>query len=81
MVAQHHCCHQLNSFDEFYAAVDKCPSNNIYKADTLEELADKFGMTPEVLVAAVERYTGLCPPLWFAWPDDRAADHTPVCGV
>ena len=44
----------------FTSTLEKCPDDNIYAADTLEELAEKFGIKPEVLTASVARYNELC---------------------
>lgn len=38
----------------------KCPSNNIYKADSLSELAGKFDIDADALQATVDRYNELC---------------------
>ena len=44
----------------FASTVEKCPDDNIYEADTLEELAEKFGLDPAALTASVERYNEMC---------------------
>lgn len=41
-------------------AVAQCPGDNIYKADTLEELAKLQGIDGAALVATVDRYNELC---------------------
>lgn len=41
-------------------AVSKCPGENIYKADTISELAKKQGIDPVALEATVKRYNELC---------------------
>jgi fumarate reductase flavoprotein subunit len=41
-------------------AVAKCPAKNIYKADSIEELATKAGLNPATLVATMNRYNALC---------------------
>lgn len=41
-------------------AVEQCPGNNIYKADTLDELAKLQGIDASSLKATVERYNELC---------------------
>ncbi|MBQ9954446.1 MAG: FAD-dependent oxidoreductase [Eggerthellaceae bacterium] len=41
-------------------AVAKCPGKNIYKADTIEELAQLQGLDPAALKATVDRYNELC---------------------
>lgn len=41
-------------------AVEKCPADNIYKADTIEELAKLQGLDAAALKATVERYNELC---------------------
>lgn len=46
--------------DAFNSVVEQCPSDNIYMADTLEELAAKFGIDPATLMATVERYNSMC---------------------
>lgn len=51
---------ERDAFEEFFSAVEECPSDNIYQADTVEELAGKFNMKPEVLVNAVDRYNAMC---------------------
>lgn len=56
----------LFTTEGFEAGISYIEENNrvddvtIYKADTLEELAEKTGMDPEVLTAQVERYNGFC---------------------
>lgn len=56
----------LFTAEGFEAGISYIEENNrvedvtIYKADTLEELAEKTGMDPEVLTAQVERYNGFC---------------------
>jgi fumarate reductase flavoprotein subunit len=42
------------------AAVEACPGENIYKADTIEELAGKIGLDAATLAASVDRYNSLC---------------------
>ena len=49
-----------DEMEDFLSTVEQCPSDNIYSADTLEELAEKFGMKPEVLTASVARYNEMC---------------------
>lgn len=41
-------------------AVATCPAENIFKADTIEELAQKQGINPDTLIATVDRYNELC---------------------
>ena len=41
-------------------AVSKCPGDNIYKANTIEELATKAGLDPKALAATFARYNALC---------------------
>lgn len=41
-------------------AVAQCPGDNVYKADTLAELAELQGIDPEMLEATVARYNELC---------------------
>ena len=41
-------------------AVEQCPGENIYKADTIEELAELQGLDAAALAAAVDRYNELC---------------------
>ena len=41
-------------------AVAANPANNIYKADTIAELAEKIGLDPEALTATVEHYNEMC---------------------
>jgi fumarate reductase flavoprotein subunit len=41
-------------------AVKKCPGKNIYKADTIEELATQAGLDPKTLAATLDRYNTLC---------------------
>lgn len=45
---------------EFNEVLEDCPSNNVYKADSLSELAGKFGVDADALQAAVDRYNELC---------------------
>ncbi|NLL87199.1 MAG: FAD-dependent oxidoreductase [Syntrophomonadaceae bacterium] len=49
-----------NLVEDVEEAVAKCPGDNIYKADSVEELAQKAGLDPEALVATVNRYNQLC---------------------
>jgi len=49
-----------NLIEDVEDAVAKCPGDNIYKADTVEELAQKAGLDPQALAATVERYNELC---------------------
>ncbi len=42
------------------AAVEECPADNIYKADTLEELATLAGIDAETFTSEVARYNELC---------------------
>lgn len=49
-----------NLIEDVEDAVAKCPGDNIYKADTYAELAQKAGLDPEVLAATVSRYNTLC---------------------
>lgn len=49
-----------NLVEDVEEAVAKCPSNNIYKADTIEELAEKVGLDPAALRETVDRYNELC---------------------
>lgn len=42
------------------AAVEECPADNIYKADTLEELASFAGIDADTFCSEVERYNELC---------------------
>lgn len=46
--------------DELAEAVEACPDDNIFKADTVEECAQAAGIDAETLVATVERYNELC---------------------
>ena len=46
--------------DEIAAAVEACPSDNIYVADTLEELAEKCGLPADALLKSVEAYNAFC---------------------
>ena len=46
--------------DELAEVLESCPSNNIYQADTLEELAGKFGMDADTLQATVDTYNAMC---------------------
>lgn len=41
-------------------AAAQCPGDNIYKADTIEELAKLQGLDPATLQATVDRYNELC---------------------
>lgn len=41
-------------------AVNKCPGENIYKANTIEELATKAKLDPKTLATTVDRYNSLC---------------------
>lgn len=41
-------------------AVKKCPGKNIYKADTIEELASLAGLDAKTLAATVQRYNTFC---------------------
>ncbi|MDR1961096.1 MAG: FAD-dependent oxidoreductase [Gracilibacteraceae bacterium] len=41
-------------------AVAECPGENIYKADTIEELATLAGLDPAALAATLARYNTLC---------------------
>ena len=41
-------------------AVELCPGDNIYQADTIEDLATAARLDPEALVTTVERYNGFC---------------------
>ncbi|MDE8702168.1 FAD-dependent oxidoreductase [Adlercreutzia equolifaciens] len=41
-------------------AAAQCPGDNIYKADTIEELAKLQGLEPAMLKASVDRYNELC---------------------
>ena len=45
---------------EYIEANDRVDNQIVYKADTLEELAELTGMDPEVLTQQVERYNGFC---------------------
>ena len=45
---------------EYIEANGRVDDKNVFKADTLEELAEKTGMDPETFVAGVERYNGFC---------------------
>ena len=47
-------------YEEIEAAIEACPSNNIFKADTFEELAEKSGLPAETLVASIESYNEMC---------------------
>lgn len=49
-----------NLVEDVEDAVAKCPSQNIYKADTVEELAPKAGLDPAALKETVARYNELC---------------------
>jgi len=49
-----------NLVEDVEAAVEACPANNIYKADTIEELAEKVHLDPAALAATLERYNSLC---------------------
>jgi len=44
---------------ELEAALGK-PNDNVFEADSIEELAEKIGMNPEVLKATVDEYNGYC---------------------
>ncbi|MBR2836217.1 MAG: FAD-dependent oxidoreductase [Coriobacteriales bacterium] len=46
--------------DEIAAAIEACPSNNIFTADTFEELAQKCGLPADTLLASIESYNALC---------------------
>ncbi len=46
--------------DELADVLEKCPSNNIYQADTIAELAGKFGMDADTLQATVDSYNEMC---------------------
>ena len=45
---------------EFIENNGRVDGKNVFKADTLEELAEQTGMDPEKFVAGVERYNGFC---------------------
>lgn len=45
---------------DFEQALASCPDGNIYQADTLEELAGKFGIDAAGLAEAVKRYNASC---------------------
>ena len=49
-----------NAADELAEVLEACPSDNIYQADTLEELAEKFGVPAETLQATVDTYNSMC---------------------
>ncbi len=49
-----------NLIEDVEDAVAKCPGDNIYKADTYAELAQKAGLDPEALTATATRYNTLC---------------------
>ncbi len=51
-------CADLDRAAEFEPYEDG--TRTIYKADTIEELAEQMGLDPEELVATVERYNELC---------------------
>ena len=46
--------------DELADVLEACPSDNIYQADTLEELAEKFGVPADTLQATVDTYNSMC---------------------
>ncbi len=41
-------------------AVQKCPGKNIYKANTIQDLANQIGLDPDTLSATLDRYNSLC---------------------
>lgn len=41
-------------------AAEQCPGENVYKADSIEELAELQGLDASTLAAAIERYNELC---------------------
>ncbi|MBR1822169.1 MAG: FAD-dependent oxidoreductase [Clostridia bacterium] len=45
---------------EYIENNDRVDNKNVFKADTLEELAELTGMDVETFVAGVERYNGFC---------------------
>ncbi len=45
---------------EFIEANDRVDDKTIFKADTLEELAEKTGMDIDTFVSGVDRYNGFC---------------------
>lgn len=49
-----------NLAEDVENAVTKCPSKNVYKADSYEELANKAGLDPNAFVATITRYNTLC---------------------
>lgn len=49
-----------NFAESLEEAVQLCPGDNIYKADSIEELATDAGLDPETLKATVERYNSFC---------------------
>lgn len=50
----------VNFSEDVENAVKECPGENIYKADTYEELATKIGLNPEKLTGTINRYNLLC---------------------
>lgn len=46
--------------EELQQVVAACPSNNIFKCDTIEELAEKSGLDRDNLVESVQLYNELC---------------------
>lgn len=50
----------FSHFDENFAEMEATGYNPIQRADTLEELAEKFGIDPEGLAATVEEYNRIC---------------------
>lgn len=51
---------EANAAQELADVLETCPSNNIYQADSIEELAGLFGIDPDVLAATVEAYNAMC---------------------
>ena len=49
-----------NARTDFEEVLATCPTDNVYQADTLEELAGKFGIDAAGLTDAVERYNASC---------------------
>jgi fumarate reductase flavoprotein subunit len=49
-----------NFSEDVENAVKECPGENIYKADTYEDLAAKIGLNPEKLASTINRYNLLC---------------------
>ncbi len=55
--------HPLDLFDHFEEAVEGALGagfKHVFAADTIEELAEKMGIAPDVLVQTVEEYNDLC---------------------